>query len=94
MNQHPVHRGRHGPEPWPSARMAACPGTCPAELQHFKRTTLGKPVAMGRKTYESIGRPLPGRQNLVISRNRAYQAEGCQVVASLVEAMDAAEGRS
>lgn len=74
--------GKDGRMPW----------HLPAELQHFKRTTLGKPVAMGRKTYEAIGRPLPGRQNLVISRNRAYQATGCQVVASLVEAVHAAEG--
>jgi dihydrofolate reductase len=74
--------GKDGRMPW----------HLPAELQHFKRTTLGKPVAMGRKTYEAIGRPLPGRQNLVISRNPAYQAPGCQVVASLVEAVHAAEG--
>jgi dihydrofolate reductase len=68
------------------------PWHLPAELKHFKRTTLGKPVVMGRKTWESIGRPLPDRQNLVVSRNEAYQAEGCQVVASLVEAIEAAEG--
>jgi len=67
------------------------PWRLPGELQHFKRTTMGKPVVMGRKTWESIGRPLPGRQNLVVSRNPAYRAEGCQVVASLVEAVETAE---
>ncbi len=68
------------------------PWRLPAELRHFKRTTLGKPVVMGRKTWETIGRPLPGRQNLVVTRNEAYRAEGCRVVASLVEAIEAAEG--
>lgn len=68
------------------------PWHLPAELQHFKRTTIGKPVVMGRRTWEAVGRPLPGRQNLVISRNASYRAEGCQVVASLVEAIETAEG--
>ena len=48
------------------------PWHLPADLAYFKKTTLGKPVIMGRKTYESIGRPLPGRQNIVISRNANY----------------------
>lgn len=74
--------GKDGEMPW----------HLPAELKHFKRTTLGKPIVMGRKTYQSIGRPLPGRQNLVVSRNAAFRAEGCQVVSSLVEAIEAAEG--
>lgn len=74
--------GRDGQLPW----------HLPAELQAFKRRTMGKPVVMGRKTWESIGRALPGRQNLVVSRNPALQAEGCQVVASLVEAIETAEG--
>jgi len=68
------------------------PWHLPADLRHFKRATMGKPVVMGRKTWESIGRALPGRQNLVVSRNPAYQAEGCQVVSSLVEAIEAADG--
>ncbi len=68
------------------------PWHLPEELRHFKRTTLGKPVVMGRKTWEAIGRALPGRQNLVVTRNEAYQAEGARVVASLVEAIEAAEG--
>lgn len=68
------------------------PWHLPAELQHFKKVTMGKPVLMGRKTFESIGRPLPGRQNLVVTRNEAWQAEGCRVVHSLVDAMERAEG--
>ena len=68
------------------------PWHLPAELKHFKRTTLGKPVVMGRKTWESIGKALPDRQNLVVTRNEAYVAEGCHVVASLVEAIESAEG--
>lgn len=59
------------------------PWHLPADLAHFKRVTLGKPVLMGRKTFESIGRPLPGRRNLVISRNPDYQVEGIEVVGSV-----------
>ncbi len=67
------------------------PWHLPAELRHFKKTTLGKPVLMGRKTFESIGRPLPGRQNIVITRNERYVAEGCDRASSLVEAIELAE---
>lgn len=63
------------------------PWHLPADLAHFKRVTLGKPVLMGRKTFESIGRPLPGRRNLVISRNPGYQAEGIEVVDSVEVAL-------
>jgi len=56
------------------------PWHLPADLAHFKRLTLGKPVIMGRLVYESIGRPLPGRHNIVLSRNPAFVAEGCTVV--------------
>lgn len=63
------------------------PWHLPADLAHFKRVTLGKPVLMGRKTFESIGRPLPGRRNLVISRNPDYQAEGIEVVGSVEAAL-------
>ena len=59
----------------------------PADLQFFKRTTLGCPVIMGRKTYESIGRPLPGRRNIVISRNAGWTAAGVDTVASLDDAL-------
>jgi dihydrofolate reductase len=68
------------------------PWHLPAELRHFKAVTMGKPVVMGRKTWEAIGRPLPGRQNIVVSRNEQFQAPGCDVVGSLVEAVEAAEG--
>lgn len=58
-----------------------------ADLQHFKRVTMDKPIIMGRRTHESIGRPLPGRQNIVISSRDNYQAQGCDVVNSLDEAL-------
>jgi dihydrofolate reductase len=63
------------------------PWHLPADLGHFKTVTLGKPVIMGRKTYESIGRPLPGRRNIVISRNSDYKLEGCETAVSLEDAM-------
>lgn len=63
------------------------PWHLPADLAYFKKTTLGKPVIMGRKTYESIGRPLPGRQNIVISRDENYQAAGIDVVTSVEQAL-------
>lgn len=66
------------------------PWHLPADLKHFKAVTLGKPVLMGRKTYESIGRPLPGRQNIVISRS-GFTAEGITSVRT-VEAAIAAAG--
>ncbi len=58
-----------------------------ADLQFFKRVTMGHPVIMGRKTWESIGRPLPGRRNIVVSRNTNYQATGGELVGSLDEAL-------
>lgn len=72
--------GRNGQLPW---RLSA-------DLKHFKALTMGKPVVMGRLTWESIGRPLPGRQNIVVTRQADYVAEGCRVVASPVDAIDAA----
>ena len=68
-------------------RNNALPWRIPADLQYFKRTTLGKPVIMGRKTFESIGRPLPGRANIVITRNAGYGADGVRVVGSLQDAL-------
>lgn len=65
----------------------ALPWHLPADLKHFKAVTLGKPVIMGRKTFESIGRPLPGRKNIVVTRNAGFRAEGCEVVASLEAAL-------
>lgn len=61
----------------------ALPWHLPADLKYFKRKTLGKPIVMGRKTFESIGRPLPGRTNIVVSRNKSYAPEGVEVVDSL-----------
>ena len=63
------------------------PWHLPADLAYFKKTTLGKPIIMGRKTYESIGRPLPGRKNIVISRDASYQADGIDVVGSVEDAL-------
>ena len=61
------------------------------DLKYFKRVTMGCPIIMGRKTYESIGRPLPGRANIVISRNPEFTAEGVKVVQSLEQAIKLAE---
>lgn len=63
------------------------PWHLPADLAYFKKTTLGKPIIMGRKTYESIGRPLPGRKNIVISRDKNYQAQGIETVTSVEDAL-------
>jgi len=62
------------------------PWHLPADLAHFKQVTMGKPIVMGRKTYESIGKPLPGRTNIVISRSD-YKAEGVEVVSSICAAV-------
>jgi len=62
--------GRNGKLPW----------RLPADLRHFRSITMGKPIVMGRLTHESIGRPLPGRKNIVVTRNREYRAEGCCVI--------------
>ncbi len=64
------------------------PWHLPADLKHFKAVTMAKPIVMGRKTYESIGRPLPGRQNVIISRNLDYRIEGCDVVNSVDAALE------
>jgi len=66
------------------------PWRLPEDLRHFKATTLGHPVLMGRKTWESLGRPLPGRLNIVITRNPEYPAAGAVVVGSLQAALEAA----
>ena len=73
-------------------RDGALPWHLPDDLKHFKRLTTGKPIIMGRKTYESIGRPLPDRQNIVMTRNTGYEAPGCQVVATPEAALAAATG--
>lgn len=70
------------------------PWHLPADLKHFKSVTLGKPVIMGRKTHESIGMVLPGRKNIIISRNPDYRSdfhnEHCEVVTSLDAALEVA----
>jgi len=58
-----------------------------SDLKRFKELTTGHPVVMGRKTYESIGRPLPNRRNIIITRNLEYEVEGCETVSSLEEAL-------
>jgi dihydrofolate reductase len=75
--------GQHGRLPW----------HLPADLRRFREITMGKPIVMGRKTHESIGRPLPGRENIVISSNLAYRSEGCVVVRHIEEALAYAGGR-
>jgi dihydrofolate reductase len=68
------------------------PWHLPADLAYFKKMTLGKPIIMGRKTYESIGRPLPGRRNIVISRDVSYQAPGIDTVTSVEQALALVDG--
>lgn len=67
------------------------PWHLPNDLKYFKAATLGKPVIMGRKTWESLGRPLPGRTNIVVTRQRDYAPAGAKVVSSLDEALKLAE---
>ncbi|SCZ58418.1 type 3 dihydrofolate reductase [Thiohalomonas denitrificans] len=67
------------------------PWSLPADMQWFRRHTLGKPVIMGRKTFESIGRPLPKRTNVVVTGDPSYRAEGCRVVHSIDAALEAAQ---
>lgn len=69
--------GKDGTLPWRE----------PQDLKHFKRVTMGHAIVMGRVCYESIGRPLPGRRNVVISRNRDFKAPGCEVAHSLEAAL-------
>ena len=78
MDRHGVI-GKNGDLPW----------HLPADLKHFKRTTMGKPLVMGRKTHESIGRALPGRRNVVLSRSTEWSpADGCERVSSVDEAVE------
>lgn len=72
-------------------RNNALPWHLPKDLAYFKRVTLGKPIIMGRKTFESIGRPLPGRTNIVITRNAEYAAQGIRAVPTLEAAMALAQ---
>ena len=63
----------------------------PADLKRFKKVTLNHHIIMGRKTFESLGKPLPNRTTIIITRNKEYKQEGCIVVNSLVEAIKAAK---
>ena len=67
------------------------PWDIPSELRRFKETTLGHPVIMGRKTFESIGHPLPGRKNIIITSQQGYAAAGCIVARDLQRAISACE---
>jgi len=69
--------GRNGQMPW----------RIPGDLKHFKSVTMGKPVVMGRKTYDSIGKPLPGRTNIVLTHDRSWRADGVLAGHSLEEVM-------
>lgn len=73
--------GNEGEMPW---RLST-------DLKRFKAATMGKPVVMGRKTWESIGKPLPGRRNIVVTRNRDYRADGAEIAPSLRAALDMAQ---
>jgi dihydrofolate reductase len=68
------------------------PWRLPADLAHFKKMTLGKPIVMGRRTFESIGRPLPGRTNIVLTRSSCLTVEGVLIAGSLDDALDLARG--
>ena len=68
------------------------PWKLPADMKRFKDLTTGKPVIMGRKTFESIGRPLPNRTNIIITSDKNYKADGCIVVHSVDEALKVAKG--
>lgn len=72
-------------------RKGALPWRMPSDLKMFRKLTLGKPVIMGRKTFQSIGKPLPGRDNLVVTRDADFEADGVEVFASVDEAITRAE---
>ena len=72
--------GKDGDLPWHE----------PEDLAHFRRVTMGHAILMGRKTFESIGRPLPGRRNIVLSRDPSFRAEGCEVYTDLEAALASA----
>jgi dihydrofolate reductase len=63
----------------------------PADLKHFKQLTMGHPILMGRKTYESIGKPLPGRTTVIITRQQDFKADGCIITHSVQEAIEKAK---
>jgi dihydrofolate reductase len=70
------------------------PWHLPADLAYFKNVTMGHAIVMGRKTFESIGRPLPGRENIIVTRNRSFQPEGCTVIHSIEDIKQIAAERN
>ncbi|PTM92006.1 dihydrofolate reductase [Mycoplana dimorpha] len=76
--------GREGDLPW----------RLPSDLKRFKQLTIGRPVVMGRRTYQSIGRPLPGRPNIVVTRDAGFRPEGTIVTSSLEEALERARAEA
>ncbi len=68
------------------------PWKLPADLRHFRNITMGKPILMGRKTFQSIGKPLPGRANIIVTRDPGFQAPGARVVNSISQGIRAAQG--
>lgn len=68
------------------------PWHLPADLAFFKRTTMGKPLVMGRKTFDSIGKALPGRRNIIVTRDAGFRADGCEIAGSIDQALDACAG--
>jgi dihydrofolate reductase len=73
-------------------RDGAIPWDIPADRQRFRELTMGHPVIMGRKTFTAIGRPLPGRENIILTRQPGYRAGGCRVAATLEEALGSCAG--
>jgi len=67
------------------------PWALPADMEHFRQKTLGKPVIMGQKTLESIGKPLPGRTNIVLTLDENFHPQGCTVAHSIAQALEAAK---
>ena len=74
-------------------RKNVLPWKLPADMEHFRQVTLGKPIIMGQKTFESIGKPLPGRTNIVLTLEKDFQAPGCIVAYSIEEALQIAKGQ-
>ncbi len=68
------------------------PWHLPAELQYVKKTTMGKPLIIGRKNYEAIGRPLPGRRNIIMTRDPEFQAPGCEIARTKEEVYELCKG--
>ncbi len=71
-------------------RDGALPWHLPRDMQRFKQLTMGHAVVMGRKTYETMGKPLPGRRNMILTRSRYYRPEGIEVFPTLIDALEAA----